>query len=253
MSAYPADSLVAIERSCAAIVILLLVNTDRFTNDAVVVVPLLVVSTHEEPCPELRFTPEAIPVIVKVRVGSTLAWICTDSIVPMVVLLVSSTTLLVSCVWTVTFQLSAEVVVALAPLWELLTLFVGLIRRGDWVVQELSEVLASAQPMRKVSCVPPAIELEVVQVMLGAEMVQVQVVALLVEIFAAAFPDVRPLNEKVLAEGEAVLAPDPGNEMIIFPPEGMLVWVVNWILCMAVIGTMTGSPAWWALEILLVK
>jgi hypothetical protein len=145
----------------------------------------------------------------------------------MAVLLVSSTTLLVSWVWTLIFQLSAEVVVALAPLRELEVDFVGLIRRGDWVVQEASEVLASAHPMRNVNVVPPAIMPEVVQVIVGAATAHEQVVALLVEIFAAAFAEVRPLKEKVVADGEAVLTPPPGKVITIFPPEGIEVCGVN--------------------------
>ncbi len=46
----------------------------------------------------------------------------------------------------------------------------------------------------------------------------------------------------MLADGEAVLTPEPGKVMTIFPPLGMAVVLVNWMVCMAVMPTVTGSP-----------
>ncbi len=52
---------------------------------------------------------------------------------------------------------------------------VGLISRGDWVVQLVSLVEASAQPIRKVMVVAAATAALVVQVMAGADTAKVQV------------------------------------------------------------------------------
>lgn len=55
------------------------------------------------------------------------------------------------------------------------------------------------------------------------------------------------LSWKVVAEGEAALFASPvvkaGKVMVILPDVGMAATVLKEIVCMAVIGTTTGSPA----------
>jgi hypothetical protein len=61
----------------------------------------------------------------------------------------------------------------------------------------------------------------------------------------AAFAEVIPLKEKVVADGEAIVtAAVPGKVRIIVPPAGIWLVVLNEILCMAVIGTIRASPTW---------
>lgn len=50
------------------------------------------------------------------------------------------------------------------------------------------------------------------------------------------------LNEKPVAEGDAMLLPAPGKVITIFPLPGIAVTVVNLIVCVAVIGVITVSP-----------
>ena len=84
----------------------------------------------------------------------------------------------------------------------------------------------------------------VVQVMDGAVIVQVHVLALLVLIKVEAFPEVNPLKENVVAEGDAEVEPDPGNVMIIFPPFGTGVELTKETVCIAVwFETSTSAPA----------
>ena len=111
--------------------------------------------------------------------------------------------------------------------------FVGLISLGDCVVQDVSFVEASVQPIKKVM-VDPAIIMApvVVHVMLGAETVIVVHVAVppefnLYEILAAAFAVVRPLKANVVAEGEAEVFAPPGKVSVIVPDIGISVLVVN--------------------------
>ena len=45
--------------------------------------------------------------------------------------------------------------------------------------------------------------------------------------------EVKPLNAKLLAEGEAVLLATPGKPMNTLPFDGIVVCVVNWTVCAA--------------------
>lgn len=52
----------------------------------------------------------------------------------------------------------------------------------------------------------------------------------------------RLLKEKPVAEGDAVFDPAPGNVIIILPLAGMVLVVVNWIVCFAVTGVTSATP-----------
>ena len=102
---------------------------------------------------------------------------------------------------------------------------VGFISLGDCVVQVVSFVDASVQPIKKVMVVPAATAPpeSTVQVIEGAETVnevQVLVPSSLYEIFAAALPEVKPLNANVEADAEAEVSPEPGKVIMIFPEAG---------------------------------
>lgn len=63
-------------------------------------------------------------------------------------------------------------------------------------------------------------------------------------LFATILAEARALNANVLADGEAVLSALPGKVITIFPLAGTGFTVVNLIVCMAVIGTVSASPEW---------
>lgn len=95
--------------------------------------------------------------------------------------------------------------------------------------------------MATVIAVLPEIPALVTQVIVGA-------VTVICPVGHAAVPEkvtpaaARLLKEKVDAEGEAVFTPAPGKVIIIFPPEGIELIVVNLTVWTAVIGTSTTSP-----------
>jgi len=190
----------------------------KLMDVVVAAIPLLVVSefVHPVALPVLIAVASAIPAIVNVRVGSTVAWTCTDSTVPILVVPLSKLTLPESCVVTVNVHLSAVPAEAL---------LVGFINLGACVVQEVSLLDVSEHPIRKVIVVPPATAPpeSTVQVIEGAETVKVQVrvPSNLYEIFAAAFPEVSPLKENSVADGLAIVTPEPGKVSTIFPEAGI--------------------------------
>lgn len=177
--------------------------------------------------------PLLIPVMVKVSDGSILARTVTDSTVPIEMVDVSRL-LTPSVVVKLTFHMSEAPAVWL--------LFVGLISVGTCVVQ-FAPVFAE-QPIRIVTTVPALTAAVVtVQVIVGELIVKVHA-ADPAEKSALILPVERPLNANVVAEGEAVLLAEPGKLMTIVPLMGIVVELVNWILCMAVIGTIkTSDPA----------
>ncbi len=154
-----------------------------------------------------------MPVMVKVRVDSTLACICTDAIVAILATELSSVLLEASVVLTAILQMSAVVAAAL---------FVGLMSVG---VDE---------PIVMVILVPAATAEAAVHVMVGLlttrvvpEQVAPETVTLLVT---------KPLNAKVLAEGDALLFAAPGNVTTMVPLAGIAVTVLNVMVCLAVTG-----------------
>jgi hypothetical protein len=106
--------------------------------------------------------------------------------------------------------------------------------KGLWVVQLAPE--ADEQPIRTVIVVPALTRPLVVQVNAGAvPVIEEQVAPLILTTEVTDPPPPDPLNEKVEAEGEAVLTPDPGKVIIIFPPLGIGFGFMNATVCMAVI------------------
>lgn len=209
---------------------------------AVELLPALVTSVLVQPVvlPVLMAALLAMPAIVKVRVGSTFACTWTDSIVAILDLAVSISTLFPSWVLIVTNQVSAVPAAAVLA---------GLIRVGDWVVQDAPEL--AVQPIRKVITVLADTAAVVVQVIVGAATEIVHDAPL--TLILVPVSELSPLKAKVVAEGEAVLLPAPGKVIRILPPEGMGLGLVNFTVCMAVIGTIIGSPEWWVLAGRVVK
>ncbi len=123
----------------------------RFTNVEVEVIPELVVSVFVQPVvfPVLIADPFEIPAIVKVRLGSTVACICTESIIPTAEVPKSSSELAASWVDTLIFQASAVPAVAV---------FVGFIISGDWVVHD--EEVDAVHPRYTLTTDPADIEVD---------------------------------------------------------------------------------------------
>lgn len=171
--------------------------------------------------------------MVKLKDGSTLALTVTDSMVPMERAAESS-----SVPPSVVLKLTRHT--SEAPGVELP--FVGLISVGLWVVHEVPEF--AEQPISSVTVVP-AVTLSVptVQVMVGALMVKVHV-AEPAEKLARILLPARLLNAKVVADGEAVLLPEPGYVISIVPPTGIVVTARKETVCIAVMGVKsTSAPA----------
>ncbi len=139
---------------------------------------------------------------------------------------------------------------------------VGLITVGTWVEQ--LELVAALQPRKIVTAVDAAIEVEEssVNVTVGdvpeegllAARVRCEVMSVDPE---NALKELKLFNWKVVAEGEAALLASPdartGKVIVILPEVGTAATVVKAIVCIAVIGTTTGSPLWCAFVTVLVK
>lgn len=124
---------------------------------------------------------------------------------------------MLSWVWIVIFHASAFPTVAI---------FEGLI---SWGVVD---------PITAVTFVPPFTWDEVWQVIVGDDTVIEKQVAPVNDTLVFA----KPLNANPVADGDAVLFAVPGKVIIILPEAGIVLTVVNLIVCFAVTATVIASP-----------